>query len=238
MGADVSIETSYTKEATPTGGIPSENLIVLLTVPHAMCESIQTQIDYNSMNPRALMIAAAMLDGQYRETDVRICDRRALQAAMLLRANILDINPRVRVVILAALDQRRGAPDANRMQGTTLEARVRAVVATLGKGCINVDVHSFPTKGMPGDALAFNDPRHAYFRTATGRMLEGSSLAQVAGERMAGADSLFVNLLPRLGVPSVLVDFSEDKGAFPIDKLRHVTRLVATWVLGEFNVAK
>ena len=239
MGAEASHIERGTQDGEET--LPFRPVLVILTVPHAQCTARGTEADYNGMNAADLMVAADRLDAVPYGSQLRTCDRRALQAALLLRAQIIQLYPRARVVLYANTDQPRALCDSNRYERCNLEGRVHAAMPALlpqftGRR-INIDVHSFPTKGLPGDAIARGDPRNFYLLTATGSERNNTSLED-AVELRGSAANLFLTMFPsRYGIPSALIEFYEDKGEYPLRALVGDAKMLANWIMLEFSMA-
>jgi hypothetical protein len=201
--------------------------LVVLTVPHSAC-GLKLGVDIheaNKMDWTDLIELADTIDRHaYPETARRMCDRRALQAALLLRAAFLiqDVgHDRIRVLIFANTEEPREECDSNRFENCHLEEEVVRTLAPLlnleGRPkTINIDVHSFPTRGKAGDVLDGTDNNHVYFLTRTANEMKG-----LAGwpERRGTSANLFLNAFPEQGVESVLVEFHENKAEYPFSSL-------------------
>lgn len=241
MGAEVSKSTINTGASTEALPLALQPVLVVLTVPNAKPLEGDLEQVYNNATATELTNYARALDRMTYPPGPRQYDRRAVQAALLLRAAIIQHYPRARVVIIAMTEQWRQHCMRQQRTHCTLETRVREMMPGLldmytGRR-LHIELHSFPTKGLAGDVLAANDRRGCYVVSNSGTEVSTTSLRGYVVEKKGSAANVLLSMFPReYRIPSVLIDFYEDRAACVITDMAADMNSFAHWIMLEFNI--
>jgi hypothetical protein len=225
------ITTQNTSPPEADASVNSNKRIVILTVPHAACFGYDPDISTHADLVKATKKINEILADTGNEP--RICDRRALVAAIELKLAIERTYADMHAVIVANRTTLREVGDANRYGGAPEFQQHVAEVMTKYKErvVLNIDVHSFPSKTDPGDVLYAYHKANVYFLTATGREMGWFSKTALSYVERQGSDiNLFLTWFPeRYGVHSIIVEFFENTIEYTPLMLQQDTARIAAW---------
>ena len=228
-------EKIFTSQTGARLGTPATKIIVL-TVPHAAC---MHAYGVENMTTADLVktIDAINVGLMLNPNETRICDRRALVAAIELKMAIEQRGGKAlllanEVEIRAIVDENRYVGDGD-FQKHVLE-EVKGASRT-GMLVLNIDVHSFNSKGQPGDVItsAERPSKNMYFLTRTGREMGALRNTSLGFEERQGSDiNFFLNWFPdTLGVHSVLAEFYENIFEYTPPSLKRDIAVIAEWAV-------
>jgi hypothetical protein len=212
--------------------VNSNKRIIILTVPHAACFYY-----YNAdITTHADLVKVAKETNQILEETEhmpRVCDRRALVAAIELKLAIERTYADMHAVIVANRTTVREVGDANRYGGAPeFQQHVAKVMREYkDRVLLNIDVHSFPSKTDTHDVLYAYRKANVYFLTATGHEMGWFNKTALSYVERQGSDiNLFLTWFPeRYGVHSIIVEFFENTAEYTPLMLQQDVARIAAW---------
>lgn len=225
----MTVQTTSPPEAGTLVG--SNKRIIILTVPHAACFGYNPDISTHA----DLVKAAERINEIIADTgnELRICDRRALVAAIEVKLAIERTYTDMHAVIVANQTTLREVGDANRYGGAPEFQQQVAEVMSKYKDTVllNIDVHSFPSKTDTHDVLYAYRKANVYFLTATGREMGWFNKTALSYVERQGSDiNLFLTWFPeRYGVHSIIAEFYEDIKEYTPLMLQQDAARIAAW---------
>jgi hypothetical protein len=225
----ITTQTTFPPEADAS--FSSNKRIVILTVPHAACFGYNPDISTHA----DLVKAAERINEIITDTgnEQRICDRRALVAAIELKLAIERTYADMHAVIVANRTTLREVGDANRYGGAPeFQQQVAEVMSKYkDRVLLNIDVHSFPSKTEPSDVLYAYHKANVYFLTTTGREMGWFNKTALSYVERQGSDiNLFLTWFPeRYGVHSIIVEFFENTAEYTPLMLQQDVARIAAW---------
>lgn len=201
-------------------------------MPHAACYQ---KYNLDSFSHEALVRLTETINKTLVVPDeaLRMCDRRALVAAIELKLAIERTYPDMRAVLVANQTMFRTVSDANRYGGNPeFQQRVAKVMAQYPDGVLlNLDVHSFPSKNEPDDVLYANSKANVYFLTETGQEMGWFKKTALSYVERQGSDiNFFLTWFPdTYKVHSIIAEFFENVEEYTPVMLRQDAARIAAW---------
>jgi len=224
--------------ANSTAPIDGSMKLIIVTVPHAACQVMGVNEELlNSADVWTLAAIQHQLDSGF-PAGPRMCDRRALVAAIGMRVAFLRLSPPgVGMVVAVNQNEVRADCDANREScHGTLRKRVADIIFSKSGAVVwNIDAHSFPAEHTHENIYMLARVHPEPFASRKRALLRNVPISVYAGSE----ENYFMKWFEDTKrVPSLLVEFCESAQRYPIQMLNYDAHVVVDFVLRNIDLYK